>query len=91
MKKLNNNTFGPEQLASIREAFDQVRSRLQKAGHPLGKGAADELATKMLKMGADGLTGNELVETAIRATLPEKRVLRERRSSSLNVDHRAAD
>jgi len=72
MEKFSNTAFGPEQLASIREAFDQVRSRLQKAGHPLGTGAADELATVVLKMGANGLTGNELVETAIRATLLKK-------------------
>lgn len=75
MKEFSDTTFGPDQLASIRDAFDQVRSRLEQAGHSLGKGAANELASVMLKLGANGLTGNELVQAAMRAALLKKRVL----------------
>jgi hypothetical protein len=69
MENLDSIAYGPEQLGSIRDAFDQACSRLQQAGHGLGAGTQEELAAIMLKMGAKGLTGNELVEAAVRAIL----------------------
>lgn len=73
MKNLDSTAYGPEQLGLIREAFDQACSRLTEGGHGLGTGALNELATFMLKMGAKGLSGNELVEAAVSSILLRKR------------------
>lgn len=72
METTGNTDFGPEELGSICKAYDQACSRLRKAGHGLGSGTQEELAAIMLKMGAKGLTGNELVEAAVRAILLRK-------------------
>jgi hypothetical protein len=69
MENLQMTAFGPEQLGSICEAFDQACFRVRQAGHVLGSGAAEELAAIMLQMAAKGLSGDELVEAAVRNTL----------------------
>jgi hypothetical protein len=66
MEHRNQTAFGPEQLGSICHDFDQARARLRRAGQILGSGAAEELAAVMLQMAARGLSGDELVEAAVR-------------------------
>jgi hypothetical protein len=72
VENLAKTAFGPEELGSICEAFDQACSRLRQAGHGLGSGTLEELAAIILKMGARGLTGDELVEAAVRPILLRK-------------------
>ena len=69
MEDRKDATFGPEQLGAIGDSFDQALERLRQAGHDLGTSSAEDLAAMMLKLGANGLTGEELIRAAVRLIL----------------------
>ncbi|MGE0770018.1 MAG: hypothetical protein AB7L90_26565 [Hyphomicrobiaceae bacterium] len=63
MYDVHEGTFEPEQLASIRQNFDDVRSILRDLGQAV---APDQLASTMIRMAANGLRDRELTEAALR-------------------------
>lgn len=63
----NGTNFEPEQLAAIRSAYDQARSRLRDVFGLTGKKSDDALATSMLNLWATGLRDEGLVDEAVSA------------------------
>jgi hypothetical protein len=61
--------FQPEQLGAIGESFDEAREQLRQSGRDLSPTAAEDLAALMLRLGANGLSGEDLVRAAVRALL----------------------
>lgn len=73
MPDLEGVLFTPEQLCSIKEAFARSRALLLQSGSDLEEGVVNDLATVLLKLSLDGLSGEELVETAVRTALTNER------------------
>jgi hypothetical protein len=71
MDQLVSASFGPDELASIRDSFEQACARLPDAGHSFQPGGREGLAAAVLRMGADGLRGDQLVEAVVRSVAPQ--------------------
>jgi len=61
--------YGPEQLAAMRDCFDQACGTLRAAGHRLSSVERDQLAGLIIHMTSAGVDDDGLVEATVSVAL----------------------